>query len=90
MGNPFVDMFGQRQAQPMQQNNVSNLGPIKNIMQMYKTAQNPQMLLQSLAQQNPQFAQVLNLVNGKNPQEVFYQMCKARGVNPDDILNQLK
>lgn len=67
-----------------------NLAPIKNMMQMLNGVQNPQAALQMLAQKNPQMAQVMNLVGGRNPQEVFYELCKQRGVNPDDILNQLK
>lgn len=67
-----------------------NLAPIKNMLAMLNGVQNPQAVLNMLAQKNPQFAQVMQLVQGRNPQEVFYEMCKQRGINPDDILNQLK
>ena len=75
---------------PFKQSTPGNIAPIKNMMQMLNGAQNPQAVLQMLAQKNPQMAQVMQLVGGRNPQEVFYEMCKQRGVNPDDILNQLK
>lgn len=75
---------------PFKQSTPGNIAPIKNMMQMLNGAQNPQAVLQMLAQKNPQMAQVMQLVQGRNPQEVFYEMCKQRGVNPDDILNQLK
>lgn len=75
---------------PLSNNTPGNLAPIKNMMQMLNSVQNPQAVLNMLAQKNPQFAQVMHLVQGRNPQEVFYEMCKQRGVNPDDILNQLK
>ena len=75
---------------PLGNNTPGNLAPIKNMMSMLQAAQNPQAALNMLAQKNPQFAQVMSLVQGRNPQEVFYEMCKQRGVNPDDILNQLK
>ena len=67
-----------------------NLAPLKNMLSMLNGVQNPQAALQMLAQKNPQMAQVMSLVQGRNPQEVFYEMCKQRGVNPDDILNQLR
>lgn len=77
---------------PLCGNNVGvpNLAPLKSMMQMFNSAQNPQAALQMLAQKNPQVAQAMQLVQGRNPKEVFYEMCKQRGVNPDDILNQLK
>ena len=75
---------------PFKQNAPANLAPIKNMIAMLNSAQNPQAALQMLAQKNPQMAQVINLVGGRNPQEVFYEMCRQKGVNPDDILNQLK
>ena len=76
---------------PFKQNApVGNLAPLKNMLAMLNGAQNPQAALNMLAQKNPQMAQVMQLVGGRNPQEVFYEMCKQRGVNPDDILNQLK
>lgn len=67
-----------------------NLAPIKNMIAMLNSAQNPQAVLQMLAQKNPQMAQVMQLVGGRNPQDVFYELCRQKGVNPDDILNQLK
>lgn len=63
---------------------------LKQMMNMLNGAQNPQAVLQQVAQQNPQLAQVMQMCNGKNPQQVFYQMCQQRGINPDEILNALK
>lgn len=68
----------------------ANLGQIRHIMQMLNGAQNPQAVLQQVAKKNPQVAQVMQMLQGRNPQEVFYAMCQQRGVNPNDILNQLK
>lgn len=78
-------------ANPFKQNMpVGNLSQFKNMLNMLNAAQNPQAALNMLAQKNPQVAQAMQLVQGRNPKEVFYEMCKQRGVNPDDILNQLK
>lgn len=81
MPNPF------KQNAPQE---IGNIAPIKNMMQIFNSAQNPQAAINMLAQQNPQMAQVMNLVGGRNPQEVFYELCKQKGVNPDDILKQLR
>lgn len=73
-----------------QQGTIGNIAPLKNMMKMLNGAQNPQAVINMLVQKNPQMAQVMKLVQGRNPQDVFYEMCKQRGINPDDILNQLK
>lgn len=97
MANPFMAMFNNQQMMQQTQQfqsqpsfNVPDLTPIKNILNMYQNAQNPQMMLQNLVKQNPQFANVMNLIQGRNPKTVFYEMCQNRGINPNDILNQLK
>lgn len=83
---------------PQMSNNMPNgnlannpaIQQIKQMMGMLNGVQNPQAILQQVAQQNPQLAQVMQMCQGKNPQEVFYQMCNQRGINPDEILNALK
>ena len=84
MANPIFDNTN------MSQNTGVNMNGVKQLANMYKNAQNPMTMLQSIAGQNPQIAQVINMINGKNPEEIFYALCKKKGVNPDDILNQFK
>ena len=71
---------------------MPNLQPIKQMMQMVKDAQNPQAMLQSLAQSNPQLRQVMDVVQqaGNDPQKAFYAMCQQKGIDPNTILNALK
>ena len=52
--------------------------------------QNPQAFLQNIARQNPQVQQAIQLCNSSNPRDIFYAMCNQRGINPNDILDQLK
>jgi len=49
-------------------------------------------MLQQMMQNNPQYQQVMQLVNqaGGDPQKAFYQMAQQMGVNPDEILSMLK
>ena len=69
------------------QNNV-----IQKIIQMAKSGNNPQQLLNSLAGQNPQLNQVMQLVNsGKmTPKQIFMTMANQQGVNPNDLISMLK
>jgi hypothetical protein len=59
---------------------------------MFKSAQNPQALLNNMASQNPQLKQVMEAINqhGGDPKKAFYDIAKERGIDPDEILNQLK
>ena len=69
-----------------------NLGQIKNMMNMVRSAGNPQAMLAQMMQNNPQMRQVMDVVNqyGGDPQKAFYAIAQQRGVNPDEILNMLK
>ena len=65
---------------------------IKNMMSMVQMSANPQMALQNIVNQNPNLQNILNLANsnGTNLQQVFYNMAKQKGVNPEDIINALR
>lgn len=55
-------------------------------------AQNPQLFLQNMINQNPQMRSVMELVNnsGKSPKELFYAMAKQKGIDPEIILRELR
>lgn len=65
---------------------------IKEMVNLIKSSKNPQAMMQSMINQNPQMKQVMEMVNqnGGNPKDAFYALAKEKGVNPDDILNMLK
>ena len=88
--NPlFQTMNGNAtQSQPME--NPQIMQSIKRMVGMLNGVQSPEKALQMLAQQNPLMAQVMQMTNGRDPKQVFYEMCNQKGVNPDDILSQLK
>ena len=71
---------------------MPNLQPIKNMMNIVRSAGNPQAMLQQMAQNNPQLRQVMDMVqqSGGDPKRAFYELAKQKGVNPDDIVNMLK
>lgn len=68
-----------------------NQGKISQIKQMM-SAGNPQMLLNQMMSQNPHVKRVMDYVkaNGGDAKAAFYKMAGEMGVNPDDILSQLK
>ena len=48
---------------------------------------NPLELLAS----NPNTKHIADMLrNGANPKELFYKLCRERGVNPDSILSMLQ
>jgi len=73
---------------------INQLFSGNSIMNMFKSvrnAQNPGALLMSLAQNNSQLGQVLNYINqnGGNAKQLFYDMAKQKGKDPNVIINQL-
>lgn len=70
--------------------NPQAIQQVKRIMNMFRAARNPQQMLMQAAQQNPAIGTVMQMCNGKNPKDVFYEQCQKMGVNPDDIINQLR
>lgn len=62
------------------------------MVNMIKSAGNPQAMLQSMVQNNPQMQEIMEIVNksGGDPKAAFYKMAEEKGVNPDEILNMLK
>ena len=72
---------------------IPNMQAIQQLAQAYKqikTLANPQMALSQMIQSNPQMAQVMQMCNGKNPQDIFYSMWKQQGRDPNEILNIFK
>ena len=73
-------------------NQPTNLTQIKNMMNLVRSAGNPQAMLQSLIQSNPQMQQVMSLINqaGGDPKAAFYQLAQDKGIDPDQILAMLR
>lgn len=62
---------------------------LQNLFQMRNSGQNPQQLLNTMIQQNPQMQQRLamlqNMSRGKNPQEFIVQLARQNGVSEQNI-----
>ena len=91
MGNPLLSILGGNGAIT---GGFGNLAKIRQAMKAVQFAQNPQLALQqtlqTAIQQNPEVMQALQLCKSNNPEQVFYDLCKQKGVDPNMILSQLR
>ena len=76
----------------LQRMQMPNLNQIRNMMNTVKNAGNPQAMLMNMAQNNPKIKQAMDVINqsGGDPQKAFYALAEQKGVNPEDILSQLR
>ena len=65
---------------------------VKQMMGMINSSGNPQMMMNQMLTGNPQFKQVMDLINqsGGDPKKAFYALAEQKGVDPNDILSMLK
>lgn len=93
MANPLISMAAPL-AKPAANPNMDAIRQAaqsaKRMMGMLQAVKDPQQALMMAAQQNPQLNAVLQMCQGKDPQQVFYEECKKSGVNPDEVMNLLK
>ena len=79
--------------QQLSRNNMSSLlQPVRQMMNMVRTAQNPQLALNQLIMNNPQMKQVMNIVqkHGGDPMTAFRAEAEAHGINPQEIMDMMK
>lgn len=93
MANPLMGNI----ASAAPSGNVPNMGMFKQAVQsakrmmgMLQTVKDPQAALMKVAQQNPQLNQVMQLVGGRNPKDVFYEECRKHGIDPNAVLSELQ
>ena len=84
MSNPIL-------ASMMQSRLAGALGPVRQLMQTMRAAQNPQAALTQAIQSNPQYAQLQNILQqyGNDPGRAFREVAQQNGINPDEILRGL-
>jgi hypothetical protein len=71
----------------MQTNN-----PMMQMMGMLRSGRNPNAILQSMVMNNPQVRQVMQMMNGKTPEQLRQMannMAAERGTTVEDIARQL-
>ena len=66
--------------------------PVMALVQAMQQGRNPMALMQGMAQQNPQVAQTLQMMQGKSPQQLqqmAQNMAQERGVDLNQMLRQM-
>ena len=74
------------------QNLMNNVNQVKSLMAMVQNSQNPQAMLSNLMAQNPQVQNTMQTISqyGGNAQRAFYETCRQRGIDPNQIISMLK
>ena len=64
---------------------------IKQVMNVVKTARNPQAALMNMMGNNPQMKQVQSIIqqHGGDPMQAFRAMAEQNGLDPDEILSMI-
>ena len=73
-------------------NMLQMLQPVKQMMNMVRTAQNPQLMLNQLAMKNPLLKQAMDLTQqyGGDSMKALEETAKQMGFDPNEIMNMLK
>lgn len=61
---------------------------LKTLFQTLCGAKNPAEILQNAMGNNP-LGNIMQMCNGKEPREMFYEECRKRNINPEEFLSQL-
>lgn len=86
MSNPIMQIFS---GQTMSTTNNS----LATLIAMIKSGGNPQVILNSMANQNPQIKEAMGLLRGKTPQDmenICRELCKQKGIDFDTTLKQVQ
>lgn len=78
------------QNNPMMQMMGDN--PIMKMMEMLQNSNNPMAVMQKLAGQNPQLKRVMEMTQGKTPQQMQQKaedLAKEKGVNLQEFMKQM-
>ena len=87
MSNPVLNMLNQRSGPT---NNSAQAQAIRQMAGALKSG-NPTRMLNGMAQSNPALKQIMGMVNsGGNPKQMFYDMARRKGIDPESIVSLLK
>ena len=84
--NPLMGIMGNAGGNsPM-----SAIAQAMQVVNQIKQLGNPQAAMNILAQQNPNIKKAMDMCQGKNPQQVFEQMCQQNGMDLGQIAKMIK
>lgn len=85
MNNPFFNSGAQRPAMDPQAVNA-----VKGMIENLKSVQNPDAVINMLAGKNPLLGNVMRMLQGRDPKQVFFAECQRQGIDPNEIIRMLK
>lgn len=85
--NPLMSMIGNMGGS---KNPMSAMMQAMGVINQIRKSGNPQAALNQIAQSNQNIKQAMDMCKGKNPQQVFEQMCKQNGMDPEQFTGMLK
>ena len=83
--NPLLSMMGGSGNNPM----AAMMQAMSVVNQIRQTG-NPQEAINAMAQQNPNIKKAMDMCKGKNPEQVFNQMCQQNGMDPGQLTGMMK
>lgn len=83
--NPLLSMMGGSGKNPM----AAMMQAMSVVNQIRQTG-NPQAAINAMAQQNPNIKKAMDICKGKNPEQVFKQMCQQNGMDPGQFAGMMK
>lgn len=61
-----------------------NIQQVKQMMNMFNGNPN------TLIQQNPMLNEIMQTYKGQSPQQIFMELARQRGIDPNAIINELR
>lgn len=83
--NPLLSMMGGSGNNPM----AAMMQAMSVVNQIRQTG-NPQAAINAMAQQNPNIKKAMDMCKGKNPEQIFKQMCQQNGMDPGQLTRMMK
>ena len=63
---------------------------VKGMIENLKSVQNPDAVINMLAGKNPLLGNVMRMLQGRDPKQVFFAECQRQGIDPNEIIRMLK
>lgn len=90
MPNPFYTGPNSGSFNSNKYPNVNSFDNMKDIYKMLTTSNNPVELFKNVAKNNPNMKPIVNLLdNGYSPEQIFNEVCRQRGINPQEFIKKL-
>lgn len=70
--------------------NPQAVNTVKGMLQNLRSVQNPEAVINTLANKNPLLGNVMRMIGGRDPKQVFFEECQRQGIDPNEIINMLR